>query len=429
MKWLVPFLVIFVSVFLGWFVFSTNHPEHRFAAKLGLDLAGGTELIYRADTSSAGEDVDGALAALREVIERRVNVFGVAEPLVQTEKSSGLNGVPEYRLIVELPGVTDVDAAVRALGETPLLEFKLLDESGSSEEPQFLPTDLTGRYIENAQLQFGGATVSEPMVMLQLNEEGAVIFERITREHVGQTLAIFLDGTPISAPVIREAIAGGQASISGGFTPEEARDLVQNINLGALPVPVELIGSNTVGATLGLDAFSAGMSAAVAGFVLVGLFMIFWYRVPGVIATLALFIYALIIISAIKFIPITLTASGIAGLIISIGMAVDANVLIFERMKEELKKGLSPKQAARIGFSRSWSAIRDGHLTGFISAVILFWLGTSLVQGFALVFGLGILASLLTAVLITRIFIEVILPKENKGAWKFLLSSGFHIHS
>lgn len=418
--------ILVVAGLLTWFVLATNAPGHPHEIKLGLDLAGGTELIYKADTSGVVNDKEGALDSLREVIEKRVNLFGVAEPLVQLEKSSAVAGTVEDRLLVELPGVTDVNAAVEALGKTPVLEFKLLGESGSD----YIATGLSGRYLKNAELQFasqsGQGLSNQPIVVLHFNEEGGALFERITTDNVGRQLAIFLDGEVISSPVIQEPIAGGTATISGQFTPTEGRDLVQNLNFGALPVPIELVSSSSVGPTLGAAAYDAGLVASVIGFALVALFMIAWYRVPGFVAVVALLVYIVITITVIKFIPVTLTASGIAAFILSIGMAVDANVLIFERMKEELRSGKSPHEAAKTGFVRAWPAIRDGHFTMIISSIILFWMGTSLVQGFALVFGFGVVISLLSAITITQTLLDVVLPSERKGAWQFLLSSGIH---
>ncbi|HWH16193.1 MAG TPA: protein translocase subunit SecD [Candidatus Paceibacterota bacterium] len=428
MKYLPAVIVLLISGALAWYVASPGHP-----IKLGLDLAGGTELIYRADTSLVEGDTEGALNSLREVIERRVNLFGVAEPLVQLEQSSAVAGAVEDRLLVELPGVTDVQAAVDAIGKTPTLEFRLASGETASGTPEFVPTALTGRYLKKADLQFGSQTgagiANEPLVLLTFTDEGAALFEEITRENVGNTLAIYLDGEPISAPVIREAIPGGVATVSGGFTPEEARDLVRNLNFGALPVPIELIGSGAVGPTLGAEAFEEGLIATGIGFALVALFMILWYRLPGVIATLALVIYVVMTVALIKFIPITLTTSGIAGFILSIGMAVDANILIFERMKEELRAGKAAREALRIGFARAWSAIRDGHFTMIISSAILFWVGTSIVQGFALVFGLGVIASLISAVFITRILLLAVVPEEAGKTWRFLLETGFYRHN
>lgn len=426
---LIALAALVVGGLLTYFVWATEVPGSRFAFKLGLDLAGGTELVYKADMSeTAPEDREDALAALQEVIERRVNLFGVAEPLVQTQQASTLSGTTDDRLIVDLPGVTDVEAAVAALGETPVLEFRLVkDTDGIASTTETVATGLTGRYLESATLQFASgvsAALAEPTVVLQFNTEGAELFEKITGENVGEVLAIFLDGVPISTPVIREAIPGGQATISGGFTPTQARDLVRNLNFGALPVPIALESSSSIGPTLGAAAITAGLLAGVVGFLMIAIFMVAWYRLPGLIAIVALAEYLVIMLAIIKVIPITLTASGIAGLIITLGMAVDANVLISERMKEELRKGEGAREAVRVGFGRAWTAIRDGHLTMLISGVILFWLGTSIVQGFALVFVLGILASLISAVTLSRVFLLAIVPDAHGGAWKFLMSSG-----
>ncbi|MEJ0053580.1 MAG: protein translocase subunit SecD [bacterium] len=420
--------LLIIGAALIWFVWSTQaNPESPWRFKLGLDLAGGTELTYKADTASIAEaSRPGALASLHQVIERRVNLFGVAEPLVQTERASTLNGQAEDRLIVDLPGVTNVKAAVDAIGKTPVLEFRLQKTVGTTTE--FVSTGLTGQYLANASLEFGNGGASNvlgsPIVLLKFNDEGAKLFEKITSEHVGDILGIFLDGSPISTPVIQEAIPGGTATITGKFNATEAKSLVQNLNFGALPVPIELIGSNTAGPTLGANAITAGVLAGIVGFLLVAVFMLLWYRLPGLVADVALVGYLALVLSVMKFIPVTFTASGIAGLIISVGMAVDANVLIFERIKEELREGKGPREAAHIGFSRAWPAIRDGHLTMLISAVILFWLGTSLIQGFALVFALGVIASLVSAVTVSRIFLLAILPEANTGAWRFLTGSG-----
>jgi preprotein translocase subunit SecD len=423
-------VVLVLAGLLGWFVLSTNKPTSHFVVKLGLDLAGGTELIYKADTSKIVGDKTSALNSLQTVIERRVNLFGVAEPLVQVEYAGGISGQSEDRLLVDLPGVTNVQAAVSAIGQTPVLDFELeATTTTASGTPTYIPTGLTGGYLSNAQLQFGTgngtAAVSAPTVVLNFNSAGAKLFEQITADNVGRTLAIFLDGQPISTPVIQQAIPGGSAQITGNFTPDQAKALVDSLNFGALPVPITLESSDTVGPTLGAQAFHAGLIAAMVGFALVSLFMILWYRLPGVIAVIALIIYLFITIAIIKLVPVTLTASGIAGFILSIGMAVDANVLIFERFKEEVRLGKGTREAVKIGFGRAWPAIRDGHLTMIISSVILFWLGTSIVQGFALVFGLGVIASLISAVGISRVFLLAVLPEETKGAWRFLVGCGF----
>jgi protein-export membrane protein SecD len=440
---IIPALVILILAgLLGWFVISTNNPSSHYSIKLGLDLAGGTELIYKADTSNvAAADVDGALSSLQQVIERRVNLFGVAEPLVQIEYANPATHQSDNRLLVDLPGVTNVQAAVTALGQTPTLEFKLESTStpevvpgmasstATSSAATFVSTGLTGAYLKNAALQFssgtsGSSVTGAPLIILTFNDQGAALFDQITTNNVGRTLGIFLDGQLIEAPVIQEAIPGGVAQINGSFTPDQARDLVQNLNFGALPIPITLESSDTVGPTLGGISYKAGLIAGIIGFAIVSLFMILWYRLPGLVATVALTIYLIVTIAIIKVVPVTLTASGIAGLIISLGIAVDANVLIFERMKEELRAGKGPREAAHIGFGRAWPAIRDGHLTMLVSGLILFWLGTSIVQGFALVFSFGVLTSLLSAVFISRIFLFALLPEQGGKVWHFLVGSG-----
>jgi preprotein translocase subunit SecD len=432
-RYRVPAIIaLIVGFLLAYFVWATEaNPYSRYHFKLGLDLAGGTELIYKADMAETPlSERKDALAALQGVIERRVNLFGVAEPLVQTEEASALSGTTEDRLIVDLPGVTDIKAAVASLGETPTLDFRLATTTrvGTSTVFTYAATGLNGRFIKSAQLAFGsGATagLAAPQVVINFNEEGAKLFAKITAEHVGEELGIFLDGQPISSPVIQEPIPGGQATITGQFTAAEARDLVRNLNFGALPVPITLQSSSAVGPTLGAAAIQAGVYAGVVGLIIVALFMIVWYRLPGVIAALALLEYLAFMLAVIKVIPVTLTASGIAGLIISVGMAVDANVLIFERTKEELRSGKNAREAVHIGFSRAWPAIRDGHLTMIISGVILFWLGTSIVQGFALVFVLGVLASFISAVSLSRVFLLAMVPDHIGRPWGFLMGSGF----
>ncbi len=415
-----------VGAGLAFFVYgNVTNPEAKFPFKLGLDLAGGSHLIYEADVSGiAEEDVPELMNVLRDVIERRVNIFGVSEPIVQVESSSFVSDERTERLVVELPGVTDVSEAVAEIGKTPLLEFKLLVSADSDGNPTYAETGLSGRYLESAQLQFVGQSgqgglSNEPIVGIKFNEEGAKLFEEITKENVGETLAIFLDGALISAPRINEAIRGGEAVIQGNFTPDEARDLAENLNFGALPVPITLASTQTIGASLGGEVLDKGVKAGVIGLGFVMLFMLLWYRLPGVIASLALLVYVAAMLALFQVIPVTLTAAGLAGFILSIGMAVDANVLVFERMKEEYRAGKSLREAARVGFSRAWSAIRDGNVTSLLSAVILFWFGTSIVKGFALVFGLGVLVSMFSALTVTRTLL-IALPdvKRDEGGGK-----------
>ena len=407
--------------------------------RLGLDLSGGSHLIYKADVSAipAGQ-VSDSMNALRDVIERRVNLFGVSEPVVQVQEG-GFGSGGDEKLIVDLPGVTDVEKATTMIGQTPLLEFKIEAPAGTPQTatvgpdgkvklnadlgPQFIQTDLTGRYLKKATLQFDQNT-REPTVSLQFDDTGTKLFDQITKDNVGKIVAIYLDGAPISTPVVREEIPNGQAIISGSFTPTEAKQLVGRLNSGALPVPITLLSRQTIGATLGDNAVHSGVKAAIIGFLIVALFLILWYRLPGLIAVIALCIYISIILALFKLMPVTLTAAGIAGFIISIGIAVDANILIFERVKEEMRSGRTVLDAVSTGFSRAWFSIRDSNISSIITAIILFWFGTSLIQGFALTLGMGVLISMLSAITITRIFLSSInFLGENKVV-RFLFSSG-----
>jgi preprotein translocase subunit SecD len=452
--------VLIVTALIAYFVYgNATGDESRFSFKYGLDLAGGSQLIYVADVSSIDEqEIPELMDVLRVVIEKRVNVFGVSEPNVQVEKSSVVSGNVQHRLIVELPGVSDVDAAIEEIGKTPLLEFKLVNEEalavqqaqeeleaslgtssaaignvkingeGSDGEEAFTDTGLTGRYLESAALEFagtGGPVSNEPIVSIVFNEEGSKLFETITRENAGKSLAIFLDGEMISAPRINEAIVGGRATISGGFTPDEARSLAQNLNFGALPVPVTLASTQTIGGALGEEALASGVYAGAVGFVFLSIFMILWYRLPGLVSVVALAIYVALMLALFQLIPVVLTAAGIAGLILSVGLAVDANVLIAERIKEELRAGKSVKEAIEEGFARAWLAIRDSNIAHIIAALVLFWFGTSLIKGFALVFGLGVVVSMLSAITISRTLLLALPINVDSKIGKFLMSSGF----
>ncbi len=428
-------ILVIAGVLLGLFVHSSTKLDARFPFKLGLDLVGGTELIYRADVSLlTGNDIDGSMDALREVIERRVNIFGVSEPIIQIEKAGVLSGNQDHRLIVELPGVKDTDEAISMIGKTPVLEFHLEkdgiknlsedDIANAKLEDIFVPTGLTGRLLKRAQLQFD-PTTNEPLVVLEFNDEGKELFAKITRDNIGKTLAIFLDGTIIQAPVIRDSIDGGTAQISGSFDAKTAREVVKQLNYGALPVPIELISQRTIGATLGEAALSAGIRAGMWGFILLVIFLVFWYRLPGIVASLALILYILISASLFVLIPVTLTAAGIAGFILSIGMAVDANVLIFERMKEELKSGKDLSESMHEGFHRAWLSIRDSNISSIITAIVLFWLGTSSIKGFALTLGLGVVVSMFTAITASRTFLFATGLMKKNNFIRFLYGSGF----
>ncbi len=431
-------VILVAAAVIGFFVWNTTGTGGRYDFKLGLDLSGGTHLVYNTDTSKVGKaDLQDALVALRQVIERRVNAFGVGEPVVQVEQGGAL-GTGQYRLAVELPGVTDTQEAIRRIGQTPLLEFKLVkrdaeqnftDAQGAAIMSAFEDTGLTGTYLSRATLQFstgGGQVAGTPTVRVDFNADGKKLFGDITSANVGHFLGIFLDGKLISAPVIRDKITDGTAIISGSFTAEAAKEMVRNLNLGALPLPITLESTQTIGATLGSDALRAGVWAGLAGFIALSIFMILWYRLPGLVAVVSLSIYCVLMLAIFKLIPVVLTSAGIAGFILSVGLAVDANVLIAERLKEELATGKKAQDAIREGFARAWLAIRDSNTAHIIAAVILFWFASSLIKGFALVFGLGVIVSMLTAITVSRTFILALGLNEKSKVGRFFMLSGFH---
>jgi preprotein translocase subunit SecD len=429
-------MILIAAAAVGFFVWVTTGNGGRFDFKLGLDLSGGSHLVYDVDTSKvAPGEIGEALSALTQVIERRVNAFGVGEPAVQIEQG-GVLGTGQYRLVVELPGITDVNEAVRRIGETPQLEFKLVkqgqeqnltDSAGNPIAASFEDTGLTGSYLTRATLQFGDGQsnpAGTPLVRVDFNSEGRQLFGDLTSAHVGRLMGIFLDGKLLSAPVIQDKITDGVAIISGNFTPESAREMVRNLNLGALPLPVALESTQTIGATLGDEALRAGLVASIVGFIALAAFMIFWYRMPGLVASVSLFIYIVLMLAIFKLIPVVLTAAGIAGFILSVGLAVDANVLIAERLKEELAAGKKAQDAIREGFARAWLAIRDSNIAHLISAAILFWFATSLIKGFALVLGVGVFVSMLTAITVSRTFMLALGLSESSAMGRFLMRSG-----
>ena len=462
-------LLLIIGAGVGYFIYASEPKLHegktvygqafseKFPFKLGLDLSGGVQLVYQADvTSVKPAEVKDAMDSLRDVIERRINTFGVSEPIVQVEEKGGITGPVEERLIVELPGVTDVKRAVEMIGQTPKLEFmterskaeleaynKAADKFRADQAAgkplvipaellagPYVPTELNGRFLDRAVLEFD-STTREPIVSLVFNSKGADLFAKITKENIGKTVAIYLDrelgnNEPISAPVVREAIVGGKAQITGKFTAAEAKTLVGRLNSGALPVDkLDLLSTQTISAPLGAKALTAGIVAALWGLAIVAGFLILWYRLPGVVATVALAIYVVLMLALFKFFHITMTSAGIAGFILSMGMAVDANILIFERTKEELRKGHGVHDAVREGFARAWTSIRDSNISSIITAIILFWFGTSLIKGFALTFGLGVIISMFSAITISRVLLFA-LPFKGHGSFvRALFGSGF----
>lgn len=446
-------VLILVSFLIGYFVYSTENTTSGFKFKLGLDLNGGTELVYKADltkASSTPAEISSSMDVLRDVIERRINIFGVSEPVVRVERIGFTGADSEQQLIVELPGVTDIEKAVSMIGATPSLDFRLVStnaealskelekattpaEKEAIAEKMFDYTGLTGKLLKKSALEFNQNT-GEAMVSLQFNSEGSDLFAKITRENVGRKLAIFLDGDIKSTPNIKEEIRGGNAVISGGFQGsagvKEAKNLVNNLNLGALPVPIQLISTQTIGASLGHDAIAASMKAGWIAFVIIAIFLIALYRLPGLLAVLALASYTAINLALFKLIPVTLTAAGIAAFILSIGMAVDANILIFERMKEEMARGRELGDAIREGFDRAWTSIRDSNTSSIITAIILYvFSSTSVVKGFAFVFGIGVVTSAFTAITVSRTLLLAIKHDHAGRLVTFLFGGKFKNHN
>lgn len=406
--------------------------------KQGLDLQGGTQVLLQAkptnDVAVTAEDMQAA----KTIVERRVNGLGVTEPLVQIQG--------ENRIIVELPGIDNPDQAVQTLKNTGQLEFV---EIGSSTSPQYplvtqgvyvrttnndavpskeslgateLPypdvvftTVMTGRDLKTADVQVD--QYGKTSIGFTLSDAGADIFAAYTAAHVGDTLAIVLDNVVLSAPNIQTAIPDGQGEISGQFTLDEANSLAVQMRYGALPIPLEVVNRRTIGATLGADSVRSSILAGLIGLITVLLFMVVYYRLPGAMAALALVFYAGLNLALYKLIPVTLTLPGIAGFLLSTGMAVDANILIFERMKEELRWGRSLRSAVEAGFNRAWTSIFDSNLSTLITCLILIMFGRTFgaqaVMGFAVNLGIGVLISMFTAVTVTRTLMRALFDRPE----------------
>jgi protein-export membrane protein SecD len=376
--------------------------------RLGLDLAGGTVLTYNIDLSKVrAQDQTSVINGLRDVIEKRVNLFGVSEPKVYTEEEGG-----EHRLIVELSGVKDVGAAISEIGATPFLDFREVKEvttttsTQSTSTLEFIPTELNGRYIIGAQTSFNSVT-NKPQVDLEFNSEGAKIFQDLTAKNIGKPLAIFLDNQLIEMPIVQEEISGGKAQITGNFTLADVQKMVERFNAGALPAPITLVDQRTVDSVFGANVLNQAILAGVIGFIAVAVFMILFYKRLGIYAVVALIIYALFSLAIFKLVPVTMSLAGIAGFILSVGMAVDANILVFERTKEELKLGLSYKTAIEEGFKRAWTSIRDSNTSTLITSFVLYYFTSSFVRGFALTLGIGVLISLFSSITTTRTLLRV----------------------
>ena len=419
--------------------------------RLGLDLVGGSSLIYEIDlTGFEPDEHESVVAGLRDVIERRVNLYGVTEPRISVIQKGGY-----YRLMVELAGVRDLDEAVRQIGETPVLNFMIncgflepenegqiegqeqiegqgqVEDQGQIESEEQIegqgqeeavfqcqPTPLTGRHIDRAVL--GSDEFGRMIVSFELKDEGPQLFEEITGQNIGRPLCIFMDNNFIfpddpagSCPVINEKITGGRAQISGaGITPEVAIQLVERFNAGALAAPITLINQRTVNATAAQDSLQKIILAGIVGAFLIMLFMIVNYRKWGILSSLVLLIYIILTLAIFKLIPgFTMSLAGIAGFVLTIGMAVDANILVFERTKEEIKKGLATREAFEQGFVHTWSSIRDSNVATIITAVILYYLTSSFVRGFALTLMIGVIISMFSAMVITKTMVRALIKK------------------
>jgi len=391
-----------------------------FSFKQGLDIQGGMQVVLEADmTNIATEDRQTALESVREVLLRRVDLYGISEPVVQTAVAGD-----SYRIVIELPGVTDETEALALVGKTAELSFQLLEnkpgaEIDFSQLASLTEIGLTGSQLKRATVQFDQNT-GEPQVGIQFDDEGSKVFADVTSQHTGKQLAIVLDGQIIMAPNLNEPIFGGQAQISGGFTLDEAKQLSIQLNAGALPVPIAVLEQRTIGASLGSESVRASLQAGLLGILLVMLFMILYYGWSGVLASVALTIYALLTVALYKIFGVTITIPGLAGLLLSVGMAVDANILIFERIKEEVRMGRPFKRAMELGFGRAWDSIKDANLATIMTALILvnplnlpFLNSSGLVRGFGITLLLGVLLGLFTGVFVTRTLVRIYLQEKK----------------
>ncbi len=384
--------------------------------KKGLDLEGGVEIVFRANMKDvAPQDRTSALTSAKAVIERRVNFFGVGEPLIQTATKGD-----DYRIIVEIPGFSNADEAINLVGTTAQLSFWQSGASSSAQTPsQLLPlgtiqtlgpdpvkTSLTGKDLHDAAVIYDPQT-GQPEVQLQFTDEGSQKFGQITSANIGKRVAIVLDNVVIEAPTVKNAIVSGPAVISGGFTTDSAKQLAIQLKGGALPVPLTILEQHRIAATLGNQSVAKSIFAGLLGFLIIVIFMSVLYGRLGMIASLALIIYTLIVLGLFKLIPVTLTLAGIAGFILSIGMAVDANILIFERMREEKRAGRPKDLVLQLGFSRAWTSIRDSNISSLITGFILLYYGTGPVKGFAVTFIIGVLVSLFSAVVVTKTLLQL----------------------
>ncbi len=398
----------------------------------GLDLQGGAYLLYEAELDDIPlSEIDQRMSGLRDLIERRVNLYGIAESMVQ---------IRGERLSIEIPGAHDLDEAISIIGETPFLDFREIAEDVQEKQQEkweeienhfgkkieeikieellaldseevedweivlqspYKETGLTGSHLDNAKVVINQVT-QDPIIALSFDKEGSALFEEITERNIGKPLATFLDGSILQEATVQEKISGGEAQITGSFSIDEAYNVARDLRIGALPVPISLISQQSIGPSLGEESLNASLTAGMFGFALVAGFMIIFYRFLGLFSIFSLAIYVLFVLFLFKIIPVTLTLSGIAGFILSVGMAIDANILIISRIREELRDGKTVKKSIEEGYKNAWASIRDGNFTTLMVAIILFFITTSFVRGFAITLILGILTSLLCAMIIKR---------------------------
>ncbi len=400
-----------IHIHIGSFVYNHDFPFER-----GLDLQGGTSVTLRADMSKIKPaERNNALQTAQSVIERRINLYGVKEPVIQSEKVNN-----DYRIRVELPGV-NVAQAIKLVGTTAQLTFWETATSSALQIPNNIPltalgnlvkpTTLTGSDLQNATVTFD-AKSGAPQVQLLFTPAGTKKFADITSRNVGKPVIMALDNVVLEAPIVNEPILTGDAVVSGNFTTATANQLSIQLRAGSLPVPLSVLQQQSIGATLGAGSLEKSLFAGIVGFLVIVIFMTALYKKLGVIASMALFVYAMLVLAVFKLIPVTLTLAGIAGFILSIGMAVDANILIFERMKEELREGKPRRIAIELGFSRAWTSIRDSNISTLITSAVLYQFGTGIVRGFAFTLALGVLISMFSAISVTRTFLRVFYRHE-----------------
>jgi len=390
-------------------------PSSGYDLKKGLDIQGGTHLTLEIDMAGIdSSDRDQAHLSSREVINRRVDLYGVSEAIVQLSRSG-----EAYRIIVDLPGFAGDTSAIELLGQTAQLDFResIATDSAQLNLEDFISTGLTGADLKRASVQFQEA---QPGVALEFTSEGRLKFADITKRNLGKQVGIFLDEFPLTIPNVETPITDGNAIISGGFDTDTAKTLVNNLNAGALPAPIKIIEQKTIGPTLGAASVQKSAFAGLIGLSLVALFMILYYTKLGIIATFALIFYGLITLTIYKLLPVTITLPGLAGFLLSLAMATDSNILIFERIKEERRKGMKFIPAMELGFGRAWDSIKDANVATLITTFVLlnpfdwpFLTTSGMVRGFALTLGIGIIISLFTGIIVTRTLMRIIFSNRK----------------